>query len=333
MSKVFFLLYIIISFRVAAQDSTMNNLFKSMDKPVGSEKKPFKIFESEKLINANTTELIGKGKMDFRVIHNFYDAAGADGGINNFFGLDHAADIKIGFEIGLGRRLDLITSRVRGAENYQTLFSDVQKIWELGFKYRVIEQKENDPGHPLSLAIFANTAVSSMQRPELTGTLADSTETFFTGLSDRMSQAVEVIIARKFGKLSLQLSPTYVHRNRVIPGDDKSIFALGSAARIPLSKKFAFIIDYFHVFHSQPAIDFFKTPGSAVHPVTQFYDPLGIGFEFLTAGHIFHINFTNATELLENRFIPRTVTSWSNGQFRWGFTISRTFVLCREKKK
>ena len=110
-----------------------------------------------------------------------------------------------------------------------------------------------------------------------------------------------------------------------------SIFALGGAARIPLTRNIAFIVDYFHVFHSQAAKNFYKNPNSAVHPAIKFYDPLGVGFEFLTAGHVFHLNFTNATEILENRFIPRTVTSWGKGQFRWGFTISRAFVLWREK--
>ncbi|HQV60653.1 MAG TPA: DUF5777 family beta-barrel protein, partial [Chitinophagaceae bacterium] len=61
----------------------------------------------------------------------------------------------------------------------------------------------------------------------------------------------------------------------------------------------------------------------------RFFDPLGVGFEILTSGHIFRLNFTNATEIVENRFIPRTITSWGKGQFRWGFTISRNFTLWR----
>jgi hypothetical protein len=76
---------------------------------------------------------------------------------------------------------------------------------------------------------------------------------------------------------------------------------------------------------------FYKTSGPTVPQVTKFYDPLGIGVEITTAGHVFHMNFTNTTEILENRFIPRTVTSWGKGQFRWGFTVARTFVLWREK--
>jgi len=148
-----------------------------------------------------------------------------------------------------------------------------------------------------------------------------------------MSQVLQLIIAHKAGKVSLQVSGTYVHRNRVILGDDKGIFAIGGAIRIPLSKNLAFIVDYSHPFHSESAKNFFKTPGSNVHPVIKFHDPLGIGFEILTAGHVFHVNFTNAVEILENRMIPRTVTSWGDGQFRWGFTISRTFSLWRPKNK
>jgi hypothetical protein len=275
--------------------------------------------------------------MDFRVIHNFYDVAGSNGGIKRFFGFDNAADIKIGFEIGLGHHLDLIASRVRGGEPYNTSFSQVQKIYELGFKYKLLEQRENDPRHPLSLAIFANTAISSMSVPNgvlnnPSQAVKDSAETNFQNLSERMSQFVQLIIARKFGKVSLQISGSYVHRNRTIKGDDKSIVALGVAARIPLTRKFAFIIDYVHPFHSQSSKDLFNNPNSAVHQKIKFYDPLGVGLEILTAGHVFHLNFTNAVEILENRLIPRTVTSWGKGQYRWGFNISRTFSLWRPKK-
>ena len=320
--------------QTAAQDTTMSNLTKDMDSKNNGEKKAVKTFDSEKLINANTTELVGKGKMDFRVIHNFYDVAGKAGGGKSFFGLDAATDIKIGFQIGLGKKLDAIIARVKGAESYHNVFSRVSRILEFGLKYKALEQKADDPGHPLSLALFGNIGITTMTAPTFSRqSLADSAETNFQNLSERMSQSIQLILARKFSKLSLQLSATYVHRNRIIKGDQKSIFALGGAARVPISNRVAIILDYFHPFHTAAAEQFFKTTGPTVTQVVKFYDPLGIGFEITTAGHVFHLNFTNATEILENRFIPRTVTSWGKGQFRWGFTISRTFVLWREKSK
>jgi hypothetical protein len=151
-------------------------------------------------------------------------------------------------------------------------------------------------------------------------------ENSFAEFGDRFSQVVQLMLAKKLGKASLQLNPLYLHTSYVVPNDDKNIFALGGAVRLPLSKKFVLLADYFHPFRSQSSKDFFKTQG------VKFYDPLGIGFEILTEGHVFHINFTNATEILENRFIRRTVTSWGDGEFRWAFTVSRNFILSRNKK-
>src|SRR5262249_51399260 len=147
---------------------------------------------------------------------------GSAGGIRNFFGLDNASDVKIGFQIGLGHNFDLIASHVKGGEIYHTGFSRVQKFWELGLKYRFIEQRENDPTHPLSIALFANTAVTSMPSAFFNPPYTDSAETTFNNFSERLSETVQLIIARKFGKVSLELLPSFVHRGRIIPGDDKS---------------------------------------------------------------------------------------------------------------
>jgi len=129
------------------------------------------------------------------------------------------------------------------------------------------------------------------------------------------------------GKVSLQLNPTLVHYNFVPTYDQATTFALGGAARIPLSKKFAFLVDYFHPFHSST-----KKKNYYDLKAVKFHDPLGIGLEINTTGHIFHLNFANTTSILENQFIPYTTSSWGKGQFRWGFSISRTFTLWREKK-
>ncbi|MFI5128998.1 MAG: DUF5777 family beta-barrel protein [Chitinophagales bacterium] len=335
MRRFLLLTMVMISLKAISQDSTINDLTKDMDGSANEKKVPAKIFDSQKAINANTTETVGKGKMEFRVMHNFYDVAGTNGGIENFFGLDNAADIKIAFQVGLGHRFDVVGARIRGGEPYQTPYTRVQKIYELGFKYKFLEQLENDPKHPLSMALFANIAVTSMPIPpqvlSAPPAVQDSAINHYENFSERLSQTLQLIIARKFGKVSLQVSGTLVHTNRVTTGDDNSILALGAVARVPISKRVAIIIDYMHPFHSEDAKNFFKSPGSVVHPVTNFYDLLGVGFEITTAGHVFHLNFTNSTELLENRYIPRTVTSWSKGQFRWSFSIARKFSLWRPK--
>lgn len=271
------------------------------------------IFSSPKLINANTVELISKGILEFKVTHNFGDIAGDKGGIKNFFGLDNATDVRIGFQYGVSKRINLLAARSKGA-------GLVQQLYEVGIKYRLVQQAE-DSRHPLSITFFGNAVVSTMKASNVAGQ-----ENSFDNFSDRLSQTLQLLIARRFGKISLQLSPTLVNRNYVISGDDNTLFALGGAFRLPVNGRFSLLLDYFHSFRSQNSIDFFKNQG------TRFYDALGIGIELLTEGHVFHLNFTNATEILENRFIPRTVTSWSKGEYRWGFTISRDFDLLWKKK-
>jgi len=302
--------------QVLAQDSTMNALTQDMDKK-DEEKKPTKIFNSERAINANTTETVGKGKMDFKVTHNFGDVAGDNGGIKNFFGLDNAEDVRIGFQIGLGKRFDLIAARAKGTDGGKQ-----QRLWELGFKYKLLEQIDNDPSHPLSIALFGNLVTASNKASG-----QDSTDNNYDGFSDRLSETLQLIIAKKMGKISVQLNPTIVTRGMAIPYDQKTYFALGGAVRLPLSRSINLIVDYFHPFRKETTKKAFET-----YQGIKFHDPLGIGFEILTAGHVFHLNFTNATEILENRFIPHTTRSWGDGEFRWGFTISRTFVLWREKQ-
>ncbi|MBL7741229.1 MAG: hypothetical protein JNK14_18545 [Chitinophagaceae bacterium] len=320
---------VLLPLLASAQDSTMNTLLRDMNDEGEETKRPVHIFNGVKAINANTTEMTGKGKMDFRVTHNFDDIDGDGGILGRFLGLDNVRDVRIGFHLGLSDKLDVNIARVKGA-------GPVGRIYELAFKYLFIQQRENDPTHPLSVALFVNAAAATNKASSL-----PNFEHSFRSFSDRLSQTVQLIIARKFGKVSLQLNPTFVNTNYTILNDDVNMFAIGGAARIPVTRHLNIVVDYFHPFRSKSSKDFFKTvddtynpPSDVVYNPTaiKFYDPIGISFEILTAGHIFNLNFTNATEILENRFIPRTTSSWAKGKFRWGFTIARKFVIWRPKK-
>lgn len=280
-----------------------------------SSARPVEIFSSQKVINANSTEVVPKGKMEFKVMHNFGDIAGSGGGLKNFFGLDNAQDIRIAFEIGVGEKTDVTFARAKGA-------GQQGRFYEISIKHQLLRQFENDPSRPISLALFMNAAVASNKASAF-----DNLDHSFRSFSDRLSETFQLIIARKMGKVSLQLNPTLVTRSYSISYDQKTIFALGGALRLPISQRVNFIVDYFHPFRSESSRDSFR-----INNNIKFYDPLGVGFEIITGRHVFHLNFTNATETLENRFIPRTISSWGKGQFRWGFTISRQFTLWKPKK-
>jgi hypothetical protein len=283
--------------------------------PQMAEASPVKVFYSQKVINTKSAEVLRKGVLEFNVAHNFGDVAGDGGGIKRFFGLDNSTDVRIGFQLGLSDKFNIVAARTKG------LF--VTQQWELGLKWQLLQQMEKGTGSPVSLTMYVNDVVSSQKR---SNPLLGITETSFEDFGDRHSQVVQLLLARKCGRISLQLNPLFLHTNHVVPYDQENIFALGGAIRIPLSKKIVILADYFHPFRSQSTKDGFEADN------LKLYDPFGIGFEILTEGHVFHLNFTNATEILENRFIRKTVTNWGDGEFRWAFTLSRNFVLFQDRR-
>jgi hypothetical protein len=325
MQKFVFLFFTLISCKLFAQEDTaVNRLMNSMDETKLSAT-PVKIFYSQKLINANTTEMLNKGILEFKVVHNFGDIAGKNGGIKKFFGLDGASDVKIAFQAGLTNKLNVLATRTKGGGN-------ISQLYELGLKYQFLNQMENDSKHPIAITLFANIVAAAM--PADTNNSASQLaikENHYSNFSDRLSQVLQLNIAKKIGNISFLLSPTYVHTNYVVTNDQKGLFALGAGVRLPLSKKFVFIADYFHPFRSQSSEDALSAQYAGFYDAKR-YDVLGVGFEIVTPGHLFHLNFTNATNILENRFIPRTFSSWGKGQYRWGFTVARNFSLFRVKK-
>lgn len=320
MKKTLLPLLLFVPALLPAQDS----LFGNPGKNAAPEKKPVKIFNSERAIISNTTEPVGRGKMQFVVTHYFDDIAGSNGGLKNFFGLDNTMDVKIGFNIGLTDRLDVSIARAKSGHPRAQL--RMEKNYELALKYQLLRQLENDPSHPIALSFFFSNIISSMDT-------ARTAFYDFENLGDRMSQVYQLILAKKVGKLSVQLSPTLIRQGYLINNDlQRTLFALGGTVRFPVLPDFNVIVDYFHPFRSQESEEAFKSAAN-FNPPIKFYDPLGIGFEIVTAGHVFHLNFTNATQIQEARFIPYNVKSWGEGEFRWGFTISRNFVLWRPKEK
>lgn len=299
LKKGLVLVLAIICLQSQAQDSIKKKVY------------PTQVFLSQKLINAKTVETIRKGWLDFSVTHNFGDIGGSAGGAENFFGLDNAADIRIAFQYGLSKKTNLVFSRSKGS-------GAVNQLYELGLKYQFVNHG-GEKNQPLSLTAYANIVASA---EKVSG--GATPENQYADFSDRLSQMVQLMIARKIGGSSFQLSPTYLHTNYTVPGEQKGLFALGAALRLPLTRKFVFITDYFHPFRSKES----EQAISLAQGIDQF-DALGVGFEIVTPGHVFNLNFTNATNILENRFLQRTFTSWGKGQWRWGFTISRSFIVKR----
>lgn len=297
--------------QVSAQDELEKALMNN--KPV--HEKVSATFKSTKLINGHTNETIYKNEMDFKVDHRFGDIAGGNGGLRQFFGLDQSTDVRIGFDYGLSDRLTVGLARAKGA-------TTVQQLYELSIKYRLLEQT-TDYHIPFAITFFGSNTIAAIHASD-----EPTAGTAYKNFGDRMNYVSQLIIARKMSPgFSISLTPSYLHRNFTAFRDQNEMFALGAGARAKLSKRVALVVDYFLPFRNAADKAYLEETNGV-----KFYNPLGVGLEMETGGHIFHLNFTNAAAIEEMQFIPSTTSSWLKGQYRWGFSISRRFSFNHAKK-
>lgn len=302
MNKVILILLSFFSISLSAQD----DLLGMLEEEVASEATPVKVlatFKGTRVINAQTIQTVKKNTLEFNIAHRFgnmdiFDKSGFGVGKHTLYGLDNASNIRFAFDYGITDKLTIGLSR-----------SQMNEHIEGHVKFRFLEQKEN--GVPISAAYYANSALSTVSNiPQ------DKFE-------NRMSYVHQLIIASKITRgISLEVLPTYVHRNFVDQTvfhpdnnsvDENDLFAVGVAGRFKFTKRMAFVIDYFYTFSEFRDAD------------NGFYNALGVGVEIETGGHVFHINVTNSAGLIENDIIPSTTSDWGRGEYKLGFNISRVF--------
>ena len=215
---------------------------------------------------------------------------------NSFFGLDKPSNIRFGVGYGITDNLNIGIGR-----------SQLNKTYDGYIKYRILQQ---DKKVPVSLTVFGSSAIRSEPWPD--GFYDDQLLP-----KHRMSYLSQVLFARKFNKfLSIQLSPTLVHTNLTEEiAEHNTVFALGGAARIQLTPVTSIAIDYFRNFN-RPELQ-----TKTVH------DALGVGIDFTTPRHAFQLEFTNATGLIGQQFIPNTRSDFFDKGIRFGFHITRWFGL------
>lgn len=251
-------------------------------------------FKSSRVIHSHSMEFIGKGVLDVRILHRF---GTVQNGFKDMFGLDEA-NMRIGFDYGLGKSLTVGIGR-----------SNVNKELDGFIKYRPVWQSTGPGGFPFSIVLITGMTVRTQDFPEPSDVYK---------FKHRLAFFQEAIIGRKFTEaLSLQLNPIYLHRN-LVPGteDDNNTWALGIGGRVKLTKRTAFVVDYTPILAGRQA-------GTK--------DPLAMGFDIETGGHVFQLHFTNATGMNERAFLTTTTDDFWKGEIRFGFNLSRVFTIKKKK--
>ncbi|WP_411767023.1 DUF5777 family beta-barrel protein [Winogradskyella sp. A3E31] len=266
---------------------SQDDLLDEIDSVAVADNYAIATFKGLKIVNFESTKLVAKGELTFIVAHRF---GSIENGFESFFGLDDAVT-RLNFVYGINDWLNISASR-----------SSFQKIYEAALKYRLVQQSEG--GSPFTIvgynSILINTALDKDNLPKLE-------------FDNRLGYTTQVLIARKMSsKLSLELAPTYFHDNYVVDNNqDNSQFALGLGGRYKLGKRWSLNMDYgWHLNRSD---------------TSPFKNPLSIGIDLETGGHVFQMHFTNSQAMNTNGFLGQATGDWGDGDIYFGFNLSRRF--------
>ena len=276
------ILVISFNFNLFSQD----DLFKLLD-----EKRDYKItstFKTIKIVNGQSVEIVDHGDLLFLVQHRF---GTLNSGAYNLFGLDNS-QVRFGLDYGLNNWCSFGLGR-----------SSFLKTIDGNAKVRLFNQKKGGKNFPLSLVWYSSVFLKQV----LPG---DNTVKY---VSDQLSYVHQILLSHKFNNsISLQLSPSWVHKNIVAINEDHDLYSLGVGFRYKLIQRISINSEYFYQLNKYSNIN-----------------SLSLGCDIETGGHVFQLHITNSPAMFERAFIHENNDSFLDGDIYFGFNISRVFTIKR----
>ncbi len=278
------ILFLLLSTLAVAQNDLLDELDADLDMgPLYAES----AFKGLKIINLESTKMVDKGEMYFIVAHRF---GSIRNGFDDFFGLDIASN-KLQLIYGLSDHINFGAAR-----------SSYQKTYALHTKLRILRQQNEKS--PVTIGAYGQLTINNQLDLDLNPDL---------DFSHRLTYTAQALVSRKFSeKLSLQLSPTLIHKNLTEVDDESNMqFVMVAGGRYKLSKRISLNMDYGLVTNRPEELN--------------YNNMLSIGLDIETGGHVFQLHFTNSRSMLEHSFLTEASGDWSEGDIHFGFNISRVF--------
>ena len=242
-------------------------------------------FKAVKIVNLESTKLLGKKDLFFVVAHRF---ASVKEGFEGFFGLDNAVT-QIKFIYGLTDKISVGAARS-------------EQAYDFSAKYLIVAQQKDRSAFTIVgfHSIGFNNQLKESNYPKMS-------------FNNRLIYVNQLLVSRKFSdKFSLELAPTYFHENFVVDDDQSnSQFALGMGGRYKISKRVSINADY--------------VPHLNRSSSSPFRNPLSVGVDIETGGHVFQMHFTNSQGIHESGFLGNTAGDWGKGEIFFGFNLVRVF--------
>ena len=275
------------------------DLFSELDQMTTQESNEvIATFKSTRLIIGQSTERVRNEQLHLRISHVF----GEIKGIDNFFGLDNLNNMHISLEYGLTDNIQLGIMRSNKPD----------KTYSSTIKWSALRQKTGKHPFPFSLSYYGNIDVKTRTyTPE-------ARDKNFTGRIDYINQ---LLIARKISQqVSLQIAPTWVHRNLTNANDEpNNVYSIGIGGRYLFSRSTSVNLEYYY------ALPTFESN-------TLNQNTLTLGFDIETGGHVFQLYFTNAIALHPGKFAINQSNNFFDREINFGFSILRAFNVGKKDR-
>jgi hypothetical protein len=260
-------------------------------------------FNSTKLINMQTTEMVGKGVKQFMVSHHFSYLWNKGAGSQNFgqlLGLNSGvAHTYLSFDYSPTSYLNLGLAAA-GSSRYEG--------WA---KFKLLRQQTGAKNIPVAIAWYSMFNVNTASDPDNTLT------------ANKFSFMNQLLISHKFSdKLSLQFMPAWIHFNTVPYGINNSneVFSLGLGGKYKMTSKLNLTVEY------NRQMNMYKNLISKNGAIVNYQpDLLSLGLEINTGGHLFQFYVGNTVDGSNIDQMARNSSSIKDGNFAFGFTINRSF--------
>jgi hypothetical protein len=278
---------LIMAMPALAQDSTLLHQLEDSMQEQWHQDVSAGTFKATHIINTPTVEAPGKNGLEFLIMHRF---GRLNEGSYALFGLDNAT-IRFGLDYGLTDRLSIGVGR-----------SSLDKTYDGSVKWKALQQTEGKM--PVTASLYGLMTYTTLKYPDKP----------YINSKYRTSYVSQLLLARKFNsRLSLQLSPTWIHFNLVpTPQDKNDLFALGIGGRMKITKRISINGEYNYL------------PTDQVKS-TEVHHSVSFGFDIETGGHVFQLVFTNSEGMTAPYYLAKTPGSWGDGDIFFGFNISRAF--------
>lgn len=251
------------------------------------------IFRIGSLIGMSTVVNLEARNLNSLITHNF---GLVSSGIEEFYGLDQNAAVRLGFDYGVTDKLTIGIGRTSVEDNV-----------DFRAKYIVLEQLKSDK-MPVQVAIKGDVGINTQKNTQFDD---------FT-FQERLNYFASLMVARKINKqISLQIAPMISHFNTVkieqtgvVP--ENTHYGIGLGGRYAFDERKAITFEYLPVIGD-------RSPGTKNH--------FAISYEIETGGHVFQMFFMSGKWFTEQHLLARTNTDFFAGDFRLGFNINRVFGL------